>query len=68
MNKDNILIVESKNDKFFIEALIKRLNLPYIDVDPPICSIDEYECLGGMSELKGKLLDIQECAVFGTKK
>lgn len=56
----NILIVESENDKYFIEALIKHLNLPYIDVDPPICSIDEYECLGGMSKLKGKLLDIQE--------
>jgi len=50
----NILIVESENDQYFIEALIKNINLE-ITVDKPICSIDEFECLGGISKLEGKL-------------
>jgi putative transposase len=37
----NKLIVESKNDKFFIERLIKILNLQNIEVSEPICLIDE---------------------------
>lgn len=41
----NLLIVESKNDKLFLEALIEHLNLSYIQVDEyPICYIDEFEC------------------------
>jgi len=50
----NLLIVESENDQFFIEALIKNINLN-IDVDSPVCSINEYNCLGGMSKLENKL-------------
>ncbi|MEB3312149.1 MAG: DUF3226 domain-containing protein [Snowella sp.] len=52
----NILIVESKNDKIFIEKLIEILNLNNIQVDEPICeikdsiSIDKYECLNGLDQ------------------
>jgi len=50
----NLLIVESQNDKYFIEALINHLNLN-IEVGSPVCSIDEYECLGGIGKLEEKL-------------
>jgi hypothetical protein len=43
----NILVVESKNDKIFLEALINHLNYD-IKVDTPIC-IDDYECLQGLN-------------------
>ena len=45
----NRLIVESKNDKIFIEKLIQTLNLNNIEIDKPIY-IDDYECLEGLSE------------------
>ena len=45
----NLLIVESKNDKIFIEKLIQIMNLSNVTVDEPIC-IDEYSCLPGLSE------------------
>ncbi len=60
----NLFIVESKNDKIFIEALIEQLNYD-IEVDSPIC-IDDYECLEGLSEskivtaLKSLQVDIQK--------
>ena len=54
----NLLIVESENDKYFIEALINHLNLN-IEVGSPICSIDEYECLGGISKLENKLKELK---------
>ncbi|WP_254173623.1 DUF3226 domain-containing protein [Planktothrix pseudagardhii] len=60
----NLLIVESKNDKFFLQALIKELNYE-IEIDASIC-IDDYECLEGLSEkrlvaaLKSLLADIQK--------
>lgn len=60
----NLLIVESKNDKFFIQALIKELNYD-IEIDTPIC-INDYECLEGLSQkrlveaLKSLLADIQK--------
>lgn len=46
----NLLIVESKNDKFFMEALIDNLNYD-ISIEPPIC-INDYECLEGLSKFK----------------
>lgn len=46
----NILIVESKNDKIFIEKVIEILNLNNVKIDPPIC-INEYECLDGLSQI-----------------
>ncbi len=54
MNK-HVLIVESENDKFFIEAVIDRLNLTNIAVDSPICRIDDFECLEGLSLSRLKL-------------
>jgi hypothetical protein len=55
----NILIVESKNDKNFREALINELNYN-IQVDAPIC-IDDYECLNGLSKesLTGALKELK---------
>ena len=50
----NVLIVESENDKFFIEALITHISAN-IEIGQPICAIDEYECLGGMSKLEERL-------------
>ena len=50
----NLLIVESENDKFFIESLISHLNID-LQIDTPICSIDEYDCLGGMGKLANRL-------------
>jgi len=54
----NLLIVESENDKYFIEALINHINLN-IEIDTPICSIDEYECLGGIGKLENKLYELK---------
>ena len=45
----NILIVESKNDKIFVEKLIEILNFDNIEIDEPIC-VDDYECLDGWSK------------------
>ena len=54
----NLLIVESENDKFFIEALIERINIK-IEIDSPVCSVDEYECLGGIGKLDNKLRSLK---------
>ena len=49
----NLLIVESENDKYFIEALIKHMNLGNVEVSNGfICSIDDFECLGGLNSSK----------------
>ncbi len=45
----NILIVESKNDKIFIEKVIEVLNLNNISIDEPIC-VDDYNCLNGLNK------------------
>jgi len=57
----SILIVESENDKYFIEALIGYLKISDINVGSPICSIDDYECLGGLSRksLERKLIELE---------
>lgn len=55
----NLLIVESENDKFFIEALINYMNLSNIDVAEPLCSIDEFECIGGIGNLEKKLYELK---------
>ena len=54
----NILIVESENDKFFIEALIARIDID-VEVGNPICTIDEYDCMGGMGKLKNRLEELK---------
>ena len=45
----NVLIVESKNDKIFIEKVIEVLNLKNISIDKPIC-VNDYDCLDGLSQ------------------
>ena len=50
----NLLIVESEGDKFFIEALLAHMNLS-LEIGEPICFINEFECLGGISKLEQKL-------------
>ena len=44
----NKLIVESKNDKIFVEKILKILNFQNIEVSEPICLIDECICLDGL--------------------
>lgn len=48
----SVLIVESKNDKLFVEALVEHLNLTSVALDESICRIDEYECLEGLNPNK----------------
>jgi hypothetical protein len=55
---NNLLIVESHNDKFFIERLKREIAAPDFNIDTPICNIDDYECLGGMNNLEKKLKEI----------
>ncbi len=45
----NILIVESDNDKYFLEALIDTMNLQMDIESSPFCKIDDYECMEGDS-------------------
>lgn len=58
---NNLLIVESANDKYFIERLKNEIQLANFDIDSPICCISEYECLDGLSleRLKKKLVEIK---------
>jgi len=60
----NILIVESENDKFFIEAIVASMNLPF-EIEKPICQIDEYECMGGIGKLKNKLKELNSRILKG---
>ena len=46
----NIVIVESKNDKFFMQAMVEKINCD-IQVEKPIY-IDDYEPLEGLNEKK----------------
>ena len=62
----NILIVESENDKFFIEALIEHIDID-VKVGNPICTIDEYNCMGGMGKLKHKLKELKSRLLKGDK-
>lgn len=54
----NLLIVESENDQYFIEALVAHINVN-IKIDSPVCLINEYECLGGISKLENKLTSLK---------
>lgn len=66
----NKLIVESKNDKDFIEALIKDIQLEQTDVDFPKCAIDDYACMYGLNEdkLKSYLATTKQEAKKGLQK
>jgi len=55
----NLIIVESENDQYFIEALIDNLNLPNIKVGIPICKIDDFDCLGGYAKLTANLQSLK---------
>lgn len=55
----NIIIVESENDKYFIEALRDYLTVD-VEVGTPMCSIDEFECLDGISKLQPRLKELKE--------
>jgi len=55
----NLIIVESENDKYFIEALIDRLNIENIEIGQPICTINDFDCLGGISKLSNRLKAIK---------
>ena len=48
----SLIIVESHNDKFFIEKLRDELGFANIQIEEPICNITDYECLDGLSEKK----------------
>lgn len=48
----SLIILESHNDKFFIEKLRDKLVLTNIQIEEPICNITDYECLDGLSEKK----------------
>lgn len=54
----NLLIVESDNDKFFIECLKKTVTADF-EISSPICRIDEYQCLNGKDNLNFKLDEIK---------
>ena len=60
----NLLIVESENDKFFIEALVKHISVD-IEIGEPICNIDEYECLGGIGKLEERLTALTHRIIKG---
>ena len=55
----NKLIVESINDKYFIEKIIEKLNISNVEISEPLCNIDEFICLDGINNLKHKLLDMK---------
>jgi len=52
----NLLIVESDGDKYFIEALLKEMNIKLKPTET-VCSIDDYECLGGIDEREQKKIE-----------
>jgi hypothetical protein len=50
---ENILIVESENDKFFVDAFIQHLNIKNVEVSTAfVCCVDTYECLKGLDKDK----------------
>jgi hypothetical protein len=55
----NKIIVESKNDKYFISRLIEVMSLSDVEIEEPICNVDEFICLDGMANLGRKLRDIK---------
>jgi len=55
----NKLIVESQNDKYFIQRVLEHLELTNVEISNPICNVDEYICLDGIDNLKRKLQDMK---------
>jgi len=54
---NNILIVESENDQYFIEALSAYMNLSVM-IDNPICNVTDYACLDGLGNFEKRLIDL----------
>ncbi|QLE40047.1 hypothetical protein FD723_05975 [Nostoc sp. C052] len=48
----NILIVESKNDKYFLQAIIRYLNLNIEVTSPIIISEEDYRAMDGLNKTK----------------
>jgi len=48
---NNLIIVESANDKYFIE----KLNLDNIEIGKPICNVNDFNCLASKDNLKTRL-------------
>lgn len=55
----NLIIVESHNDKYFIEKMVEVLKIANVQIDNPICNIDDFECLDGLSNLGYKLNEVK---------
>lgn len=55
----NKLIVESHNDKIFIEKLKSILDIKNLEISQPLCNINEFICLDGLGNLEKKLKDIK---------
>lgn len=55
----NLIIVESENDKFFLEALITKENFQNIEIGNPVCNVDDYEYLDGINKLSLRLNDLK---------
>ena len=56
---NNLVIVESYNDKFFIEKMSKTLGLGNISIDEPICNLYDFECLDGLTNLGHRLNEVK---------
>lgn len=54
---NNLLIVEGKTDKPFIELLASHLQIA-VNIGAPICNVDDYECLNGLENLEKYLVDL----------
>jgi hypothetical protein len=56
----SLIIVESHNDKFFVEKIIEVLGIAKnISVDEPICNPYDFECLDGLTNLGHKLNEVK---------
>lgn len=55
----SLVIVESHNDKFFIEKMSETLGLGNISIDEPICNPYDFECLDGLTNLGYKLSEVK---------
>lgn len=55
----NKIIIESHNDKYFLQRLLDELGLGNIEIDEPLCNIEEFICLDGIGNLKNKLMDLK---------
>ena len=48
----NNLIVESTDDKVFIEALLRHYQNDDVAIELPMCHIDDFECMRGLNDRK----------------